>query len=247
MSINAIASNSVHAFQYPRTGKRGVPQQFPRRLYEMLESESKLASTLPDHQHVISWSASGKAFGILDVNLFTSRVLSKYFRTSKFSSFQRNLNLYGFSKVRRGPDADMYAHSSFLRGRPEMLMQLRKCNTVAVRRGLSDKSASEILSVKSSSSGQTPSARPVSPSPPRMESAAFSRNDHAIEQMTANVVGSNCDGARIVSQSLGYSTYPSAGAYKPPVQIPNMHSVAPSGVNRLALLATVLAATSTHV
>mmetsp|Transcript_20448 Transcript_20448/g.26821 ORF Transcript_20448/g.26821 Transcript_20448/m.26821 type:complete len:246 (+) Transcript_20448:19-756(+) len=243
MNMNDIASNSVHAFQYPRTGKRGVPQQFPRRLYEMLESESKLASTLPDHSQVISWSASGKAFGILDVNQFTSRVLSKYFRTSKFSSFQRNLNLYGFSKVRRGPDADMYAHPSFLRGRPEMLMQLRKCNTVAVRRGVSNKSTSESLSGKSSSTARAPAARSVSPSPPRIESAALNQNDHAGNQSISNLVRGSNDGARIVNPSLGYSTYPAIGTYKPAAQIPNMHSVAPSGVNRLALLATVLAAT----
>jgi hypothetical protein len=78
---------------YPRTGKRGVPQQFPRRLYEMLESEAKLASTSLNEQVVISWSESGKAFRIVDVDSFVTSVLPKYFRTKKFSSFQRNLNL----------------------------------------------------------------------------------------------------------------------------------------------------------
>lgn len=75
---------------YPKTGKRGVPQQFPRRLYNMLESESQLQQTA---ENLISWSESGKAFRIEDVTLFSTTVLPKYFRTSKFSSFQRNLNL----------------------------------------------------------------------------------------------------------------------------------------------------------
>jgi len=112
---------------YPRTGKRGVPQQFPRRLFEMLESESKMSGN-GDYMASISWSDSGRAFRILDVNLFSKVVLPRYFRTSKFSSFQRNLNLYGFSKIRRGPDTDQYAHPSFLRGYPELLGQLRKCS-----------------------------------------------------------------------------------------------------------------------
>lgn len=89
----APQASTSQTTSYPRTGKRGVPQQFPRRLYEMLESESKLAEASPDYNKIIMWSDSGKAFGILDVQLFASQVLPKYFRTNKFSSFQRNLNL----------------------------------------------------------------------------------------------------------------------------------------------------------
>lgn len=72
-----------------------MPQQFPRRLFEMLESETKLASasTGTGEAVIISWSASGKAFRIADVDSFVATVLPKYFRTKKFSSFQRNLNL----------------------------------------------------------------------------------------------------------------------------------------------------------
>jgi hypothetical protein len=91
-AVDAFPSN-LSTLSYPRTGKRGVPQQFARRLYEMLQSESKLALTTPEKNAFISWSESGFAFRILDVDGFTSSVLSKYFRTKKFSSFQRNLNL----------------------------------------------------------------------------------------------------------------------------------------------------------
>mmetsp|Transcript_6575 Transcript_6575/g.9582 ORF Transcript_6575/g.9582 Transcript_6575/m.9582 type:complete len:306 (+) Transcript_6575:73-990(+) len=146
MRTSGIASSK----SYPRTGKRGVPQQFPRKLYEMLESESRMKCNVSssssdaapsyynergmDQACVIEWSESGKAFRIIDVALFSSLILPKYFRTSKFSSFQRNLNLYGFSKVRRGPDTDMYAHPSFIRGIPEILSQLKKGNTSADRK-----------------------------------------------------------------------------------------------------------------
>lgn len=78
---------------FPRTGKRGVPQQFPRRLYEMLDSETKSLEADPHHPKVIAWSNSGLAFRIYDVSLFSETILPKYFRTKKFSSFQRNLNL----------------------------------------------------------------------------------------------------------------------------------------------------------
>ena len=74
-----------------RTGKRGIPQLFPRRLYEMLEIESSSIGGATDG--VVSWSSSGRAFRVGNVDLFSSQILPKYFRTAKFSSFQRNLNL----------------------------------------------------------------------------------------------------------------------------------------------------------
>jgi hypothetical protein len=96
MSANTINSNEVSgALSYPRTGKRGVPQQFPRRLYTMLQSESSLedANLDPQKNPLILWSESGQAFRITNIEQFSTHVLPKYFRTSKFSSFQRNLNL----------------------------------------------------------------------------------------------------------------------------------------------------------
>mmetsp|Transcript_20774 Transcript_20774/g.23267 ORF Transcript_20774/g.23267 Transcript_20774/m.23267 type:complete len:259 (-) Transcript_20774:200-976(-) len=155
---------------YPRTGKRGVPQQFPRRLYEMLEGESNLAEASPEYNKIIMWSDSGKAFGILDVQLFASQVLPKYFRTNKFSSFQRNLNLYGFSKVRRGPDADMYAHPTFIRGKQELLCQLLKCNTPASARRNSSNSSSDGNSTErtASTEGSQVSVSPQPSSTPPM-------------------------------------------------------------------------------
>ena len=53
-------------------------------------------------------------------------ILMKYFRHQKYSSFQRQLNLYGFRKVNKGPDAGAYAHKYFLRNRNELLSKVRR-------------------------------------------------------------------------------------------------------------------------
>jgi HSF-type DNA-binding len=91
---NIFSSNTNPAsLPFPRTGKRGVPQQFPRRLFEMINKETKYIAERPKYPKVISWSLSGKAFRIYDVADFAAAILPKYFRTTKFSSFQRNLNL----------------------------------------------------------------------------------------------------------------------------------------------------------
>jgi HSF-type DNA-binding len=86
-------SAPILQFAFPRTGKRGVPQQFPRRLFEMLESETQRKENHEIIHPTILWSSTGKAFRIFDVAQFSTTTLPKYFRTAKFSSFQRNLNL----------------------------------------------------------------------------------------------------------------------------------------------------------
>lgn len=44
---------------------------------------------------------------------------------------------YGFAKIRRGPESDMYAHPSFVRDRPKSLLNLRKLTTAARKKLLS--------------------------------------------------------------------------------------------------------------
>lgn len=93
-AVNESSTSPLAPFSFPRTGKRGVPQQFPRRLYDMLDSETKaLEQAEAICRQIIAWSDSGNAFRIFDIAEFSSTVLPKYFRTTKFSSFQRNLNL----------------------------------------------------------------------------------------------------------------------------------------------------------
>lgn len=110
MATNIKTTSPLSHFSFPRTGKRGVPQQFPRRLYEMLDSETKSVEASANHRKVITWSTSGKAFRIFDVAEFAASVLPKYFRTKKFSSFQRNLNLvrYRYCSLPSVKDAIIY-------------------------------------------------------------------------------------------------------------------------------------------
>lgn len=72
------------------------------------------------------------------------------------------LEQYGFTKVRRGPDVDMYVHPSFRRDQPETLSLLRKCTSASGRK----RSPSSSISEFSSTNSVVAHSRAVSPSPP---------------------------------------------------------------------------------
>lgn len=110
-------SNDSVPASLPRVGKRGAPQAFARKLFEILTTES---------QAVIAWNGNGTAFHVKDVDAFSEDTLTKYYRHSKFSSFQRQLNLYSFRKIVKGPDAGGYAHPMFRRDRPDDLYHVRR-------------------------------------------------------------------------------------------------------------------------
>jgi hypothetical protein len=81
-------------------------------LYTLLENEDAA---------VVGWSADGKTFRIHQITEFCHTVLPKYFRHAKLTSLQRQLNLYGFVHVVKGPLAGSYEHPNFARGQASSL------------------------------------------------------------------------------------------------------------------------------
>ncbi|KAI7878946.1 hypothetical protein K492DRAFT_164322 [Lichtheimia hyalospora FSU 10163] len=101
------------------------------------------------YQHLIAWTYPGTSFIVCNITEFSRDVLPKHFKHSNFSSFVRQLNMYGFHKVNKSPRGHRalaenqiweFSHPKFLRGRGDLLEEIKRkaLDTDVVRRDQSD-------------------------------------------------------------------------------------------------------------
>eukprot|EP00588_Corethron_pennatum_P030654 CAMPEP_0194320518 /NCGR_PEP_ID=MMETSP0171-20130528/16824_1 /TAXON_ID=218684 /ORGANISM="Corethron pennatum, Strain L29A3" /LENGTH=553 /DNA_ID=CAMNT_0039078071 /DNA_START=82 /DNA_END=1743 /DNA_ORIENTATION=- len=103
---------------FVRKKKGGVNQPFPEKLMEMLMKSEDTS--------VVSWLPHGRSFLVHRPKEFTENIMPQYFKQTKLTSFQRQLNLYGFRRITQGADAGSYYHELFLRGRPQLCMRMNR-------------------------------------------------------------------------------------------------------------------------
>ena len=78
-------------------------ETFPFRLYRMIED-----AHAEGNSDIIHFMPHGRAFIVEDHDKLVNKLLNRYFQQSKYVSFQRQLNIYGFQKLTVGTDQGEY-------------------------------------------------------------------------------------------------------------------------------------------
>jgi HSF-type DNA-binding len=105
-SLGAVAAATAAA-----SASNSNQHVFPWKLYKMLEE-----APAKKFDHIVSWVQGGTAFKVHNAQGFLAEVIYQYFDQSKYESFRRQLNLYGFTRVVRGQHRGVYSHPFFRQG-----------------------------------------------------------------------------------------------------------------------------------
>ena len=86
--------------------KNRQSESFLTKLYDILNSAN--------YRNIISWDEEGKKLLIFDSMKLSNEVLPKFYKHRNYSSFIRQLNLYGFHKTKGiNENIEKYEHESF--------------------------------------------------------------------------------------------------------------------------------------
>lgn len=84
------------------TNENGFKRTFPEKLMEILDH--------PNSQDILQWMPDGEAFCVLSPTRCTDEILPKFFKQTKFPSFVRKLNRWGFKQISKGTRDLIYRH-----------------------------------------------------------------------------------------------------------------------------------------
>ncbi|TPX67365.1 hypothetical protein SpCBS45565_g03786 [Spizellomyces sp. 'palustris'] len=123
-SSGACSSTALTATTTTTTSSSGVPD-FVKKLFRMLEDTS--------YADIVSWGVHGDTFVVKEPNEFAKNVLPKHFKHNNPASFVRQLNKYGFHKIKSQDDGRLYGdqawefqHPNFQYNKKEMLESIRR-------------------------------------------------------------------------------------------------------------------------
>jgi hypothetical protein len=113
--VNASSSGA------PTRRRQRKKEAFPGKLYRLLaDVESR------GNGHIISFTPNGNAFKIHNPDAFMKDVAPHYFHQTHFTSFVRQLNLYGFDRVSHGHERGAFIHPNFLRGHELLASEIQR-------------------------------------------------------------------------------------------------------------------------
>ena len=97
--------------------KSHVPA-FLNKTYEIMDSKK--------FTDIAGWTNEGRCIMIHDIAGFSAKILPKYFKHNNFTSFVRQLNMYGFHKTKQDPHWREFQHPMFKRGHQHLLKHIKR-------------------------------------------------------------------------------------------------------------------------
>jgi len=98
--------------------KRKQKLTFPQMVHQILEDAAETGA-----EKIVAWEDNGSSFHIYQPHVFNDTILPKYSKKkTKFRSFQRQLNIYGFKMTKTSGE---YRHKFFRRGNMHAIIQIR--------------------------------------------------------------------------------------------------------------------------
>ncbi|KAG7342533.1 HSF-type DNA-binding protein [Nitzschia inconspicua] len=120
LSPSSLAAAKATAASALTTSQSAALPSFPVKLYEMMQD-----SVSNGFEDVVSWQTPlpgvASSFKVQNTHRFVDEIMPRYFKQTKFKSFQRQLNIYNFQRVHDGPNRGGYYHPYFVRNAPELL------------------------------------------------------------------------------------------------------------------------------
>ena len=115
----------IPLFPTPREESSSPPltsaYSFPMILYQMLDD-----AELHGFDRIVSWRSDGASFRVHHVPSFIELVAPRYFSLQKWTSFQKQCNLYGLHRVTKGANRGVYFHPHLLRGQPHLASLIKR-------------------------------------------------------------------------------------------------------------------------
>lgn len=109
--------NKTHPEKRQKKIKKNKSNNFLLSTYKMLQDET--------NQKIVRWKKTKKSFIITDPEKISS-ILPKYFKTKNFASFVRQLNLYGFRKIKNLENLDEFGHELFMQDNLENIKKIKR-------------------------------------------------------------------------------------------------------------------------
>jgi len=123
----------------PAYKKANAALTFPEKMMNLMkyvEEKNKI-----EKEFCVSWLPEGKAFVIYNIKDFTSSVVPKFFKASKFCSFTRKLYRWGFRQLNRGIGPDepiIFGNEYFQRDNADLMVNMRSITAASIRKRESD-------------------------------------------------------------------------------------------------------------